>query len=50
MLNRLELYDGFVQDFGKVEAIKNENPEFNQTYDFIADNLGLVHSETGIIK
>ena len=39
----LKLSPGFVQDFGKVEYIRETNPDFNATYDAIATNLGLVN-------
>ena len=37
----LGLSNGFVQDFGKVQYIKENNPNYNRTYDIIAAGLGL---------
>lgn len=39
----LKLSPGFVQDYGKVEYVRETNPNFNATYDAIATNLGLVN-------
>lgn len=39
----LKLSSGFVQDFDKVEYVRETNPSFNRTYDAIATNLGLVN-------
>ncbi|MBQ3511571.1 MAG: hypothetical protein IJA30_07500 [Bacilli bacterium] len=39
----LKLSPGFVQDFGKVEYVRETNPDFNATYDAIATNLGLIN-------
>lgn len=41
----LKLSPGFIQDFGKVEYVRETNPEFNAIYDAIATNLGLVNEE-----
>lgn len=38
----LNLTPGFVRDFGKVQYIKETNPEFNRTYDMLADGIGLI--------
>ena len=39
----LKLSSGFVQDYGKVQYIKEQNPDFDRTYDMIANGLGLVN-------
>ena len=39
----LKLSSGFVQDYGKVQYIKEQNPDFDRTYDMIANSLGLVN-------
>lgn len=39
----LKLSPGFIQDYGKVEYVRETNPNFNATYDAIATNLGLVN-------
>ena len=39
----LKLSPGFVQDYGKVEYVRETNPNFNATYDAIATNLGLIN-------
>lgn len=37
----LELSSGFLQDYNKIQYIKENNPDFDKTYDIIANNLGL---------
>ena len=37
----LKLSNGFVQDFGKIQYLRENNPEFDRTYDMIARELGL---------
>lgn len=39
----LKLTPGFVQDFSKVQYVKEKNPDFDKTYDMIANNLGLTN-------
>lgn len=39
----LKLVPGFVQDFGKVQYVKETHPDFDKTYDMIANNLGLAN-------
>lgn len=39
----LKLSSGFVQDYSKVQYIKEQNPDFDRTYDMIANGLGLVN-------
>lgn len=39
----LKLSSGFIQDFGRVQYIKENNPDFDRTYDLIATNLGLTN-------
>lgn len=39
----LKLTPGFVQDFSKVQYVKETNPDFDKTYDMIANNLGLIN-------
>lgn len=39
----LKLSSGFVQDYSKVQYIKEQNPDFDRTYDLIANGLGLVN-------
>ena len=39
----LALSSGFLQDYSKVQYIKENNPNFDKTYDMIADNLGLTN-------
>lgn len=39
----LKLSSGFMQDFGKIQYIKENNPDFDRTYDLIASNLGLTN-------
>lgn len=46
----LKLSPGFVQDFNKVEYIRETNPSFNATYDAIATYLGLVKDAPGISR
>lgn len=42
-VNTLKIVPGFVQDYDKVQYIKENNPNFNRTYDMIANNLGLIN-------
>lgn len=42
----LHLAPGFIQDYGKVQMIKENNPVFTATYEMIADNLGLVNRQS----
>lgn len=37
----LQLSHGFVQDFGKVQLVKESDPKFDETYNLIADSMGL---------
>ena len=39
----LKLSSGFAQDYSKVQYIKEQNPDFDRTYDMIANGLGLVN-------
>ena len=39
----LKLSSGFVQDYGKVQYIREQNLDFDRTYDMIASGLGLVN-------
>ena len=39
----LKIVPGFVQDYGKVQYIKETHPDFDKTYDMIANNLGLIN-------
>ena len=39
----LKLSSGFVQDYGKVQYKREQNPDFDRTYDMIASGLGLVN-------
>lgn len=38
----LKLSPGFLQDYSKVQYIKENNPDFEKTYDILASNLGLI--------
>ena len=40
--SNLKLSSGFMQDFGKIQYIKENNPSFNKTYNIIANHLGLI--------
>lgn len=37
----LELSSGFLEDYNKIQYIKENNPDFDKTYDIIANNLEL---------
>ena len=37
----LQLSNGFVQDYSKVQLIKENNKKFDETYVLIADSMGL---------
>ena len=37
----LKLSNGFIQDYGKIEYIREHNPDFDRTYKMIANSLGL---------
>lgn len=39
----LKLSNGFLKDFGKVQYIKENNPNFDKTYNAIANNLRLIN-------
>ena len=38
----LKLSPGFLQDYSKVQYIKENNPDFEKTYDMLASNFGLI--------
>lgn len=42
----LHLASGFIQDFGKVQMIKEAHPSFTGTYDLIAANLELTKEQS----
>ena len=42
----LQLSNGFVQDYSKVQLIKENNKKFDETYDLIADSMGLEKPKT----
>lgn len=41
----LNLAPGFVQDFDRVQFVKETNHSFNKIYDMISNNLGLTNEE-----
>ena len=45
----LNLTPGFLQDYGKVQLIKENNPSFNKTFDVIASSMEMTntHSKSG---
>ena len=42
----LRLSSGFIKDYGKVQYIKETNPNFDKTFDVVANGIGLINEET----
>ena len=42
----LNLTPGFLQDYGKVQLIKENNPSFNKTFDVIASSMEMTNTHS----
>lgn len=42
--NNLKISPGFLQDYGKVQLVKNSEPSFDQTFDIISSTMELTNT------